>query len=1679
MGPSTTTLPTGLSRDGRLRRRVRLVRPLLPLLLTPLALLGPAARAQAPQPWLLDHFEVVQTEDDLETSRRTIAGGSEHLFRWGGRYNNPNLGPEVATGTLKITLPEAIVPGVAFSIGGEAEGTVSTPGRTGRHAATLAAFGECYLPQVCAGTYKSQYLDDVGGKTVGLAVTMPPVPATLPLDPTSWPPAHVLLFRGGLGTTTPGDRYWRIKVYAYYQRQDAPATAVPTYSLDLDGDTRRLPPSGAAPSESMLTATVRDGGGRPAVGETVRFALDPPDMGRLSAATGVSDAQGMVRVGFQAPAVAELRGRDTVAVVATLPARGLRRSLSLQIARYTLSLAVDPADIPIEPVWRAIRVTAAVEDFDGRPVAGDLIQFRVDPPDMGGFIGATMVDGRATTDAGGRVEGFYEPPPPERLMGREQATLYAANLSHGGETGAGVRFKGLKLLRTWPLAAARDVQLKPGDTGDTVDLEFDRAVDPASVNKRNVTVETLWHGDLGATAEAVASTIQVRLRQDPIPDMGLKVTVRVAGGAEGVRGRDGSLLAGPFALRFLTLPKLNPRIILSQVVDNPRESLFGFATLALKPFVLRVDAGISADSELDEERVDVRLMVPRRGEERDLRHVFYPGRWPPSVPDAAARKGNTANFVFQPPFGRGGHEFRVELRPAHADPEVVVTAEPLTANVNSWAEVGAARRMGLLAVPLVSDRLPGSDWRMSRGQQEAWLLGLAQPAANLLPLTRLDLRLGYLADSSCHDPEACQFERAPWTEFLHWTQHLGRAGFMTRIFGWRYIVALVPPGWFDRFADHPDVAAHPAVYHDAVHSGIWFYRSGSEPGRIGASTLPIALMEAGTSPEALVHVLGDIEGLEDSSAERDTLDGYDLLNDRLVHADDERWTGAPISVMNLAVGFGPSWPSTAQYERFLDLWTQRSCAGPPPCPPRAAADDGPGPAAGGRPLRRSLPLAVDEDAAAAMLVSGTLRRDAAGRLTGGIDPLVAVPGPATLAGGGAGDFSVELRDTDGALLGRYAFDAAFKPLGDGALAGFLFTVPANPAAATVAIIDGRGGGELARRRRSADAPRPRFSAPLAGGVYRGRLDVAWSGNDPDGDPLTYSLFFSVDGGGTWEPLVIDSEATSLALASTDLGNAPAVRLRLVASDGFHSAVEELVFGLDNPAVLLALAPADGARGVPLRSLVQARLRDPLDPGMIDEGLLTLRDAAGRPVPGDGAYHPIDRTLIFTPTLALDQAATYQARLSGAARTADGRVLGADVSWHFSTRGETVHLPFALQSGNANPRTPIPSATKPPGPPPTPRPSPSAGPTRGPSPTYDAIGTAVAATLTALAPTATRGATATASLTPDRVATAVAATLTALAPAPTASGATPTTLPSATPGSGAPTLTALSALTTGADINFMRTAFVPGDAIVLWTQVQSSGSGPVDAHFDFAVQNAADEVLPALSWSGTVSVPPGSNWFKLERTVPQGNSGPLDFRGTVTFAGAASSATSSFELARDLRVAEDFGNAASGWLDGQDGNGVFGYLGGEYRLRFTTADSWRWSAPPNSPLLSDLVLEADVRMPEAAGGAAALVFGLNQAGDDFHLFEIDNNGSYSMYRRQAGAWQTLLRPAPSAALRTGTVANHLMLVRASGLTRLYANGQRISLVTDLPAPAGRVALYASSAAAGFEARWDNFRAYGLR
>gem|GEM_PF-3237568 len=1676
----------------------------LALLVVLPTLLAVAPHASAPAPanaqpataWLLDHFEVVHTEDvhdEVETRRYSTPGGNIDAFPFGGTKVYTGTYPTgklIATATLAVELPDKITPGTPFQIGGGATGQVATPGRTGQTAATIVAYNECYVRAVCSGALKSQYLDNIEGKTVDLAAPLAAQSATLPADPQAWPPLHVVMFRGTIGTTTPGDPVWRVYVYAYYKRPEVVPTPVPSYRLDVDADATRLPPSGAAPSEAVVTATIVDGGGKAVAGEALTFALDPQDMGSLTTSSGVTDAAGEVRVRYRAPTVDALRGRDGVAVVVRNAARGLERRLGLRIERYRLTVKVDPAEVPIEPVWRAIKVTADVLDFDGRPVAGDVLRFSVDPPDMGTFIGATMRNNEAKTDAAGRVEAFYEPPPPSELMGREQATIRVVNVTHGGEGAAGVRFIGLKVIRTWPEADARDIVLEPDDT---VDIEFDRAIDPASVNEDTLRLDTLWHGDLGTWTESFGSGAKLRVTADPVPDVGLMVRVVVKGGQDGVKGRDGSVLAGDHAFRFRTMPKFDPRIIVSQVVDDPRDPLYGFITLAVKSFMLRVDAGISEDSELDDEVVNVRLIVPRRSMDETKPHTFYPGRWPPKVPDAAAAKGNTANFLIPAPIGRGGHTVQAELRPAHAVPEKVITVPQAAFNVNSWSDVGAARKIGLLAVPIVNKEIPGFSWTMSRGQQETWLHGLGQPAVNLLPLTRLDLRLGYLADVPCDDPEKCH-DSAPWTKFLYMAQHVGRTGFMTRIFGWRYIAVLVPPGYFVQYIGHPDVLAHPAVYHEAMQSGIWAQKAPAEGERVGYSAFPIPLIEAGVSPEALVHVLGDIEGLPDSTAGVDRLSGYDILNDRAIYADDDHQIGASRAVMNVLVGRSNTWQATRDYEAFVDLWTERSCLGAPPCPPRFIAAAAHGDEVDGAEAGEddSAATAGTDDVAAlaraaadpvpVLVLSGTIRRRSDGAESGTIDPILRTDGVPSLLASGAGDYAVELHDVAGTRIARYPFAPAFGPVGSGALAGFLVSVPADPTAATVSILHGEA--VVARRTKTAHGPTVRFTQPAAGATRRGDVDVAWTGEDADGDALTYTLLFSGDGGQRWEPLLMDSGLTRFTLRSAEVPNGPEARLRLVAGDGFDSTTATLAFGLDNPIKVLAEVPADGSRGVSVRTQVEAHLRDPIHPSSLDDVVLTLFDAAGAVVPGVSGHEPVDSTVVFTPTSALNEAAIYWGTLYGTQVLPDGSRLGKTTfhAWSFTTRGKTVFLPWSVRSGNlaARTATPRPSPTN--GPPPTNRPT--ATPTRSApaSATPDTVGTRVAATLTALAPTATRDVPPTASATPDVVGTAVAATLTALAPTPGAGGsATVTVTPAATtPSPGAGSAAALRALTTGADPARMRMAFAPGEAITLWVQVSNGGSATVSAAFDFAVRDDLGAVVAGLAWSGPIDVPPGSPWFKLERTIPAAAPvGAHAFTGAVTFGGATTSAESQIYIAKTLRIADDFGDPSTGWPAGQDASGSVGYVDGEYRILHTRPNVWRWSTLPNGPSLTDLVVEADVRMPGTAQGWAALVFGLNAGGTDFHIFEIDRAGQYSLYRRTGGAWQTLVSPTSSDQLVVADGTNHLMLVRDSGLTTLYANGQMISLVTDLQVPAGRVGVYASNGEVGLEGRFDGFRGYGVR
>lgn len=1296
---------------------------------------------------------------------------------------------------------------------------------------------------------------------------------------------------------------------------------------------------------------------------------------------------------------------------------------------------------------------------------------------------------------------------------RDRVAVHAVNLSHGGEAAAAIRFVGLRVTGAEPSEGARDVALAPG--GEAI-LQLDRAVDPASVGPGTVQVQTLWHGDLAAEARAVGDAIHVRVTQDPVPDVGLVATVRLVGGVNGVRSMDGHLMLGDFTLRFMTMPRLAPRIIVSQVVDDPRDPAYGVVSAAPKPFVLRVAGGLSADSELTAEQATVTLTTPAGGEQT-VDHTYYPGDWPPRVPAAVVKHGNTANFVVDPGLRAGAFAVTASVRPFFAPDDRAVSAAPVTISLNRWRNARVANGLGVLFVPLQNDHLPGYAWNISRHELARWVAQLGAEAPRYLPLRSMAPRLGFFEDTTCHDPDRCQFERHPWTELDHWARHVGRAGYATP---WSYVFPVVPRGWFAaRFADHPDVVANPDRYHNMINNGLWSDVAVAGIARQSPSMSPI--LQADASAAAFVHALGDAIGRPHAGGARDALAGYDLEADQAIAADGAGWTGAYVSLMSLDVGFGSEWTSRVDYEAFLDRWTEKACAGVPPCPASwlaggAATAAGGSTRAGGSappfgalldrlPGDRPLALAADRAAGPAadqpsapaadpaagpiVVVSGTIRRGAAESAV--LDPLMWTEGIPTLAGGDDAGYAVVLSDAVGATLARHAFAPAFGPVDGGELAGFLAAVPrpADAAAvATVAVV--RGDVVIGTLRRSANAPAVDILRPAAGSTGRGTIDAAWTGRDADGDALTYTVLFSGDGGQVWLPLRIDGDEPSLALPGDDLPNGPDARLRVVASDGFNTGAAEVRFRLDGRQRVLATVPEDGARGVSPLTGVRAVVRDALAPDRLDAGTFQLRGPRGEAVPGAISYDPVSGTARFDPAAPLLAARTYEARLTAGALTPDGRALAADVVWRFATRGETIHLPRVARGAADGPVPVAPTASPSPprsGPPPTPAPGPTYTPGPAPAtPTAGASGTPAASATAAASP----GPTATRLPSPATPPTAVPITT---SPTPTASAspaisppAPPTATATPSPGLPPPTIDvptasptaflgvmAIGALTTGTDPARLRQAFAPGEPIHLFVGTRNGTGAPVTAAFEFTVVGDNGVAPDALAWRGSLLVPPGEEWFRLERTVPADlPAGPYRLLGTVTYAGGATTATGDFFVASGLQRYDGFGDPSSGWTTHDDADVHSGYLAGVFQILIRTAGIWRFDTPRLAA--TDFAMEADVAFAGDAAGAAGLVTGISADGQAWLTFVVVRDGRYGLFRRGGGVWQAVVPLTASAVVQRD--ANHMLVARQGETVRLYANGQLLAVVEERSATSGTVALYAEAASAGLDARFDEFRLY---
>jgi hypothetical protein len=211
----------------------------------------------------------------------------------------------------------------------------------------------------------------------------------------------------------------------------------------------------------------------------------------------------------------------------------------------------------------------------------------------------------------------------------------------------------------------------------------------------------------------------------------------------------------------------------------------------------------------------------------------------------------------------------------------------------------------------------------------------------------------------------------------------------------------------------------------------------------------------------------------------------------------------------------------------------------------------------------------------------------------------------------AGDYSIVLANGQGALLAQYPFTPRTQAVETNSGAAGCAAGPAAPAASVGSVIfelvpwvDGttqvsiwHGTQALVTRTVSAHAPAVQVIAPNGGEVLSGAMiPVTWSAADADGDPLTFSVLYSADGGSTWTAAATGLGGTNFNVDGGLLAGSTSALIRVIGSDGVNTTADQsdapiAVAGRAPQAAIVS--PADYAR-VPPGGLVTL-LGDAYDP----------------------------------------------------------------------------------------------------------------------------------------------------------------------------------------------------------------------------------------------------------------------------------------------------------------------------------------------------------------------------------------------------------------------------------------------------------------------------------------------------
>lgn len=175
--------------------------------------------------------------------------------------------------------------------------------------------------------------------------------------------------------------------------------------------------------------------------------------------------------------------------------------------------------------------------------------------------------------------------------------------------------------------------------------------------------------------------------------------------------------------------------------------------------------------------------------------------------------------------------------------------------------------------------------------------------------------------------------------------------------------------------------------------------------------------------------------------------------------------------------------------------------------------------------------------------------------TGEITQVLRQPGIPD-AEGITGDYSVRVLDCGDATLAGNSFPVDF--LGDEGedheLVSFGFVLPALAESCSVELL--LNDLVLDSRTISANALMVAVTSPNGGEQWSGIETVQWTADDLDGDTLLFSLFYSADGGMTWQPIATMIDAMEYVVDSTELLGSADALIRVLATDGGNTAEDD-------------------------------------------------------------------------------------------------------------------------------------------------------------------------------------------------------------------------------------------------------------------------------------------------------------------------------------------------------------------------------------------------------------------------------------------------------------------------------------------------------------------------------------------